>query len=169
MFAAGLLLGFAGFAQDTTLGSEVQVAFDQTKSVLRELAELSLQAGHYFEILSSLTDATKLYERKLADERRRMTSQYLDPVFTTGNGESVDNEEEPASPDLMSTGTNDNIDLDFLDPSLGVPNFNSEQIINGASGLMFTEGFSWPADDLNFDWQSFKAYPDETFTLQGLG
>lgn len=159
MFAAGLLLGFSVFAQQHGgAANEAEEAFHQARAVLRKLSELSLQAAHYYEILTSLGDAIALYQRRLANKQKQMTSQYLDQIFTANTNNSAD-------------GTTRNVNLD---PSLDLPtnmdgilhpasnansNVNSlDNMMTGPYGLMISEGFPWPADDFAFDWQTYEPF-----------
>jgi hypothetical protein len=81
LFAAGLLLGFSLFAK-VGENTEVEDAFKNAITVLRMLAVLSPQAGHYTDILTKFSDAIHMYKRKIKDERRRMTNEYVDQIFT---------------------------------------------------------------------------------------
>lgn len=160
MFAAGLLLGFSVFAQHGSSAVETDTAFHQTRAVLRKLAEQSLQAGHYYEILTSLSDAIALYQRKLADEQKHTTSQYLDQIFTGAASPSVEDAVQPTGLDANLAIQSD-VDA-LLDPSqsLNPTGMALDNMTTGPYGLMVSEGFPWPADDLSFDWQMYEPFLD---------
>ena len=160
MFAAGLLLGFSTFAHQDASTGETEIAFHQVRTVLRKLAELSLQAGHYYEILTSLSDAIVLDQKRLADRQKQMTSQYLDQIFTanikTGLGGANLNNDLHKVGEPISTGGIAN--------SSQTSNTNGvvlDSLTTGSYGLMISEGFPWPADDFFFDWQSYEHYFDD--------
>lgn len=81
MFAAGLLLGFSMFAHVEPV-PEVDSAFQNAIAVLERLAQLSPQARHYYEILSTLADAIATRRQQLGTERRKRSSQYVSQIFT---------------------------------------------------------------------------------------
>lgn len=81
MFAAGLLLGFSMFAQVEPV-PEVDGAFQNAISVLEQLGQLSPQARHYFEILSTFSDAIYARREQLGRERRRKSDRYVSQIFT---------------------------------------------------------------------------------------
>lgn len=95
LFAAGLLLGFALFAQSGD-NAEVEEAFKNAIAVLRMIAALSPQAGHYTDILTKLSEAVQRYKRQLQDERRRLTNDYVDQIF------SIDLAQPPGYPSPLS-------------------------------------------------------------------
>ncbi|KPI45037.1 uncharacterized protein AB675_2707 [Cyphellophora attinorum] len=80
-FAAGLLLGFALFAQNED-NAELEDAFKHTVLVEKMIANLSPQAGLYADILTKFSDAIERHRRQIKDERRRMTNEYVDQIFT---------------------------------------------------------------------------------------
>lgn len=81
MFAAGLLLGFSMFAQPEPV-PEVDNAFQNAISVLEQLGQLSPQARHYFEILSTFNDAIHVRREQLGRERRKKSDRYVSQIFT---------------------------------------------------------------------------------------
>ncbi|KAF2160630.1 hypothetical protein M409DRAFT_70365 [Zasmidium cellare ATCC 36951] len=81
MFAAGLLLGFSMFAQVEPV-PEVDGAFQNAISVLEQLGQLSPQARHYFEILSTFSDAIYARREQLGRERRKKSDRYVSQIFT---------------------------------------------------------------------------------------
>lgn len=158
VFAAGLLLGFTAFAQENTSGKETEEAFSQSRAVLEKLGQLSPQAGHYLDILSSLSNAINLYQQKISDDRRKMTSQYMDQIFTTGTSKT------PDVPDLSSS-----VDSALNDPPTGLDSWNTLEgldagslaeynMTSGPYGTMISEGFPWPADDFGIDWQTYAPF-----------
>lgn len=165
MFAAGLLLGFSVFAQQHGgAANEAEAAFHQARAVLQKLSALSLQAAHYYEILTSLSDAIALYQRKLSNAQKEITSQYLDQIFTSSTNDT-------------SGGTT--LPVNNLDPSLDIPanadgmlnTTNSfdpngtslDNMITGNYGMMISEGFPWPADDFAFDWNTYEPSWENVF------
>lgn len=81
MFAAGLLLGFAMFAQSEPV-PEVDNAFQNAIATLERLAQVSPQARHYYEILSTFSDAILSRREQLGRERRKKSNQYVSQIFT---------------------------------------------------------------------------------------
>ncbi|KAI5363670.1 hypothetical protein Slin15195_G093230 [Septoria linicola] len=81
MFAAGLLLGFSMFAQADPV-REVDGAFQNAIAVLERLGVVSPQARHYYEILSTLSDAIMARREQLGRERRKKSNQYVSQIFT---------------------------------------------------------------------------------------
>ncbi|KAF7197417.1 putative transcriptional regulatory protein [Pseudocercospora fuligena] len=81
MFAAGLLLGFAMFAQTEPV-PEVDNAFANSIVVLERLALVSPQARHYYEILSTFSDAVHSRREQLGREKRKKSNQYVSQIFT---------------------------------------------------------------------------------------
>lgn len=81
IFAAGLLLGFALFAQSGE-NTEVEEAFQNAIAVQRMIAAYSPQAGLYTDILTKFSESIQRYKRQVKDERRRMTNDYVDQIFT---------------------------------------------------------------------------------------
>lgn len=159
MFAAGLLLGFSVFAQGSNTENEAEKAFHQARNVLKKLAELSLQAGHYFEILSSLGDAVSWSQRRASEKRRQTTSQYMDQIFTANNLNDVDGptgastslapSPDPGINGMSGVGSQPNMDF---------TNLPGQSTMYGNYGMTISEGFPWPADDLSLDWQAFAPF-----------
>lgn len=161
MFAAGLLLGFAAFALENDSGWDTNEAFRQSCSTLEKLAQLSPQAGHYFEILNALSDAISISQRKRSENRRRMTSQYMDQLFTAPVDQSA---EDPIFPlGISSVGS---MSSTITEPWYAVDdreagNVEEFNMMSGPYGTMISEGFPWPADDFEFDWQTYAPFVEE--------
>ena len=160
MFAAGLLLGFALFAEDSTSTQATAEAFRRACEVLKKLAELSPQAGHYYQILSTLGSAVSSFRRKRVEDRKQLTSQFMDEIFTgdanIASGEVLPTSFRPDSTAELGEGA--------PIPSTGTA--ESETFADygnayGPYGMMVSEGFPWPADDLSFDWPAFGPVMDE--------
>lgn len=81
MFAAGLLLGFSMFAQTEPV-PEIDDAFQNAIAVLERLAQFSPQARHYFEILSTFSDAITTRREQLGRERRKKSDRFVSQIFT---------------------------------------------------------------------------------------
>lgn len=81
MFAAGLLLGFSMFAQ-TEPAPEIDEAFQNAIAVLERLAQLSPQARHYFEILTTFSDAIFIRRDQIGKERQRKSDRFVSQIFT---------------------------------------------------------------------------------------
>ena len=158
VFAAGLLLGFASFAQGTSPSWETDEAFRQSREALEKLAQFSPQAGHYYEILTSLSDAIGIYQRRLSDERKRLASQYMDQIFTSEPNKPV---EDPS----LSAGVESTIDLEpwSMTEGLDAGNLADLPMASGPYGTMISEGFPWPADDFQFDWNTYAPFLDDIF------
>ncbi|KAK3717048.1 hypothetical protein LTR37_006103 [Vermiconidia calcicola] len=159
MFAAGLLLGFSLFAQGDS-GGGTNEAFHHARAVLKKLAELSPQAAHYHDILTSFSESIEMYRRKLKDEKRRMTSRYLDQTFTSV---ATDQEcrsvpptpVEPASDILFERS--ENMNTAYSRDGLNAGGYNG---VDEPFALMLSEGYPWPADDFAFE-MSTSAYSDD--------
>ena len=157
MFAAGLLLGFSVFAQQHGgAANEAEVAFHQARAVLQKLSALSLQAAHYYEILTSLSEAITLYQRKLSSAQKEITSQYLDQIFTA-------NTKDPSGGTTLPVNLDPSLDISAnADGMLNAannfdPNSSSlDNMLSGPYGMMISEGFPWPADDFAFDWNTYE-------------
>lgn len=163
IFAAGLLLGFSSFASGTSSGWDSDEAFRNCRKALEKLAHFSPQAGHYHKILTSLSDAIGTYQRKLFEDRKRMTSQYMDQIFTA---ESNKPPEEPILPTSIASAISMPFNgleswnaIDGLDAS----NLADVQMTPGPYGTMISEGFPWPADDFQLDWDSYAPFLDDIF------
>ena len=163
MFAAGLLLGFSLFAQGNSSGKETEDAFHEAREVLKKIAELSPQAGHYFQILTSFSDAIASYQQKLSQEKKQKASQYMDQIFTRDNNDQAGNTVPTSSTrtalNLPAHGSETMNPLDSLD-SGRLAGYN---MTDGPYGMMISEGFPWPADDFNFDWQTCAPLFDDVF------
>lgn len=96
MFAAGLLLGFSMFAQPEPV-PEVDSAFQNAISVLEQLGQLSPQARHYFEILSTFNDAIHARREQLGRERRKKSDRYVSQIFTADFQDPSISQPEPAA------------------------------------------------------------------------
>lgn len=155
IFAAGLLLGFWLFCQCETIEADVDEAFQQSISALKQMAAFSPQAGHYYEILSSLSNAIDAHRSKKAQDRKRLTSRYVDQVLTFG----MENGNEALGKELLS-------DDAAAAPGYGIQSPGSnvhppESRSYSPPGLGISEGFPWPADDLDIDWQPFAPFLDD--------
>lgn len=152
IFAAGLLLGFALFAQSGE-NTELEEAFKNTILVERMIANLSPQAGLYFDILTKFSEAIERHKRQVKDERRRMTNEYVDQIFT----------------------------IDLAQPQ-GYPSPLSGNLENGpGTGNSFGNEVSFPPDmlpagmgnpspnDLSLDWQPFGMFFEDFWMNQPVG
>jgi hypothetical protein len=158
VFAAGLLLGFSSFAQGTSSGWETDEAFRQSREALEKLAQYSPQAGHYYEILTSLSDAIGIYQRRLSDERKRLASQYMDQIFTSEPNKLV---EDPS----LSASVDSTIGFEpwSMTDGLDAGNLADLPMTSGPYGTMISEGFPWPADDFQVDWNTYAPFLDDIF------
>ncbi|KAM5359830.1 hypothetical protein ACJZ2D_014172 [Fusarium nematophilum] len=78
VFAAGLVLGFEIFAKPP-VDSDIEMAFQGAKEVLKHLATQSPQAAHYWEILTSLSSAIS---KRRASEASAGRSRYVSKIFS---------------------------------------------------------------------------------------
>lgn len=149
IFAAGLLLGFALFAQSGE-NVEVEEAFRNAIAVLKMIAVLSPQAGHYWDILNKFSEAIQRYKHQLKDERRRLTNEYVDQIFT----------------------------IDLSQPQ-GYPSPVSGSFDNGPATVNSVNEVSFPPDmlpggplgdpspnDLSLDWQPFGMFFEDFWMNQ---
>jgi hypothetical protein len=142
-------------------GWEADEAFRQSRTALEKLAQLSPQAGHYSEILTALSDAIGIYQRKLCEDRRRMTSQYMDQIFTAPADKPAEVPSLPlgipSNESMPSIGTEPWCAMDDLEAG----NLGEYNMMSGPYGTMISEGFPWPADDFQIDWQTYASFLDE--------
>lgn len=150
IFAAGLLLGFSLFAKSGE-NAEVEEAFRNAIAVLKMIAALSPQAGHYWDILTKFSEAIQRYKHQLKDERRRLTNEYVDQIFT----------------------------IDLSQPQ-GYPSPISGSFENGPASANSVNEVSFPPDmlpggplgdpspdvDLSLDWQPFGMFFEDFWMNQ---
>ena len=91
-----------------------------------------------------------------------MTSQYMDQIFTAPADKTA---EDPALPEgitcvesMPSTGTEPWYAMEDLDAG----NFGESNMMSGPYGTMISEGFPWPADDFQIDWQTYAPFLDDS-------
>lgn len=150
MFAAGLLLGFSLFVEEsyTSTRNEIADSYNSCCAVLRRFSRLSPQAGHYYDILMNLADAISTYREQLQDEKRRTGSKYINRIFSITDRQQADEEvrqEEPYQSPISGSGGGDTVvfghdlaDQAFLD-------------VNDAANLGL-----W--DDLSLEYQPFGMF-----------
>jgi hypothetical protein len=63
------------------VGPEMENAFTGVREVLKKLSYQSPQAEHYHNVLSNFSEAITQRREQIAEERRRVTSQYLDQIL----------------------------------------------------------------------------------------
>ncbi|CZT14130.1 uncharacterized protein RCC_00103 [Ramularia collo-cygni] len=143
MFAAGLLLGFSMFAQSDPV-PEIEEAFRNAITVLERLAKFSPQARHYFDILTSFSEAVYLRREQLGRERRKKSDRFVSQIFTADFHDACSAppvvvlvESAASGPSQGDVGVNDPIDVD----------------LNGAMNLEF--------DAASYDLSSFPQLTDE--------
>ncbi|KHO02124.1 uncharacterized protein MAM_01125 [Metarhizium album ARSEF 1941] len=78
VFAAGLVLGFEIFAK-RSVEFDIEAAFAGARDILNFLAVQSPQAGHYYEILTLLSNAIAKQRQNVASTGR---SRYVSRIFT---------------------------------------------------------------------------------------
>ncbi|KAM3413807.1 hypothetical protein BST61_g10490 [Cercospora zeina] len=147
MFAAGLLLGFSMFAQTEPV-PEVETAFANAIAVLERLALISPQARHYYEILSTLSDAVTARREQLGRERRKKSNQYVSQLFT-----AVFHDGAAAAPS-------------YTTPSSGPSNMDLSA--GGGAGLDGMMGFDFDASSLDSLSASFPEQTDGSWTADPL-
>ncbi|KAH8699264.1 hypothetical protein BGW36DRAFT_294939 [Talaromyces proteolyticus] len=82
VFAAGLVLGFSLFAYDDTESRrDTEASFQSARHVLRNLANLSPQAKHYDEILTSFAEAIINHRQQILSHRQKVTSKFIDCIL----------------------------------------------------------------------------------------
>ena len=94
--------------------------------MLWKLSELSPQAGHYYKILTSFSDAITLYQHQLLHERKRVASQYMDPIFMADAADQTDKTDLYSDVGAMVgtslSGSEDIVPTESID-SAGVPGY----------------------------------------------
>lgn len=161
IFAAGLLLGFCLFAQGNEPDFGVRNAFDQSRKALQKMAAFSPQAGHYFEILTSFDSAIGTHWVQSVEEQSREMIPSPDQFLTfdeqNGEGQQTGAASLNSNDFVFSESSRETLGQDLLS--------NDAQSIGGTSyspfGLGVSEGFPWPADDLDIDWQPFAPFLDD--------
>ncbi|CRG91843.1 Thiamine repressible genes regulatory protein thi1 [Talaromyces islandicus] len=159
VFAAGLILGSSLFVyDDTETSGETESAFQSARHVLRNLANLSPQAKHYDEILTSFAEAIVKHRQHVVLERQKAAKQYIDCIF--------DIDITPAMPRgercEIDGGGGEDIEYFYpvLDESIGtafgglddMPGVESGNLDNasvdldGFSGFSFQDGGNWSID-----------------------
>lgn len=81
IFAAGLVLGFALLADDSS-DTEAREAFRGSQHVLSVLGRLSPQARQYHRILSSFSEAIDNYKRQMRRERNESGVPYVEQILS---------------------------------------------------------------------------------------
>lgn len=81
IFAAGLVLGFALLADDSS-DIEAREAFRGSQHVLSVLGRLSAQARQYHRILASFSDAIDNYKRQMRRERNESGVPYVEQILS---------------------------------------------------------------------------------------
>lgn len=81
IFAAGLVLGFALLADDSS-DTEAREAFRGSQHVLSILGRLSPQARQYHRILSAFSDAIDNYKRQMRRERNGPGVPYVEQILS---------------------------------------------------------------------------------------
>jgi hypothetical protein len=80
IFAAGLVLGFTLFV-NVEVEPNLENAFIGVRDVLKKLSHQSPQAEHYHDVLVSFSEAINNRRQQIAQERRRITRDYLDQIL----------------------------------------------------------------------------------------
>lgn len=81
VFAAGLVLGFALLADDSS-DTEARDAFRRSQHVLSILGRLSAQARQYHRILSAFSDAIDNYKRQMRRERNESGVPHVEQILS---------------------------------------------------------------------------------------
>lgn len=156
MFAAGLLLGFSMFATPEPV-PEVDEAFQNAIAVLERLAPCSPQARHYFEILSTFSEAIHTRREQLGRERRKKSDRFVSQIFTASFHDSNQNLPPLATPSSGPSNIDPNIvpgsgldsmnnfDFDFNSAAYDLPTFPDQEAWTDMPLL---------SDNLYIDWES---------------
>ncbi|EME81416.1 uncharacterized protein MYCFIDRAFT_140761, partial [Pseudocercospora fijiensis CIRAD86] len=147
MFAAGLLLGFAMFAQTEPV-PEVDTAFANSIAVLERLAQVSPQARHYYDILSTFSDAIHSRREQLGREKRQKSSQYVSQIFTA----------DFQDPDST-------LQAPYTTPSSGDGPANIDANSGGATDLDGMVGFDFDASSLGTVHDGLGNFPSHSEDL----
>lgn len=126
------------------------------------MAAFSPQAGHYHGILSSLSNAVDLHRARKIEERQRLTSRFVDQVMTFDADSSSNAQDRP--PDVNRPIDNDGCNVNAGGDRDGIFEVDFEIFESGSYtpfGMSISEGFPWPADDLDIDWQPFAPFLDD--------
>ena len=153
MFASGLLLGFAVFAEEGIL-TETDEAFHAARSVLLYLSGLSPQAKQYYEILTSLSEVINHQRKRRVEERRRITSQFVEQILNfDAHLPEIDQSylNHRSGSDGPIPGSNHGT-ADLDNTFSFVPDLN----VDNAANLPM----HW--DELAMDWQTFGMSKDST-------
>lgn len=93
VFAAGLVLGFALLADDSS-DTEAREAFRGSQHVLSVLGRLSAQARQYHRILSAFSDAIDNYKRQMRRERNESGVPHVEQILSYDFGSAVNAQSE---------------------------------------------------------------------------
>lgn len=189
LLASGLLLGFSLFSSYADLSSslsdtiETSEAFLCARQVLLHFAELSPQARHYHEILTSFSDAVDKFKQQRSKLRKRKRGQLLDEIFTfdapSTNGDTAATPAPHLTPsEAGASGSSDTFVNSVVDTSFPTTSFGGDPMsaIDGfAANFDFDVNFGLPgfsADDathLPMLWDDFSAdwLPDGGMTCDG--
>ena len=90
-----------------------------------------------------------------------MTSQYMDQIFTATTDKPA---EDPSVP--LGNPSVESIPSAITEPwyaveDLDAGNLGEYNMMSGPYGTMISEGFPWPADDFQIDWQTYAPFLDE--------
>lgn len=154
MFAAGLLLGFSMFAQSEPI-PEVDEAFQNAIAVLERLGQFSPQARHYFDILTTFSDAIRTRREQLGKERRKKSDRFVSQIFTADfHNESVAPFANSTSADPGPSSAAETADVDLN----GTMNYdlNTASFDLSAFPQITEEWMDVPllSDNLYIDWES---------------
>lgn len=157
MFAAGLLLGFSMFAQSEP-DSEIDESFRNAIAVLERLAQFSPQARHYFEILTTFSDAIHTHREQVGRERKRKSNRFVNQIFT------ADFHDDNLAPAAFTTSTDNRLSYDNAAATAASnADINSTMDLHldtatfGLSSLQQSDEWSdvpLLSDNLYIDWES---------------
>ncbi|KAE8422611.1 hypothetical protein BDV36DRAFT_291112 [Aspergillus pseudocaelatus] len=153
LFASGLLLGFAFFAEEG-IPTETDEAFHAARSVLLYLSGLSPQAKRYYEILTSLSEVINHQRKQRVEERRRITSQFVEQIL------HFDARLPGIDQSYLSHRSGSNGPI----PGLNHDTADLDTTFSFVSGLNVDNAANLPLhwDELAIDWQTFGMSKDST-------
>jgi hypothetical protein len=132
---------------------EIVQGFRKSVTVLEHLADSSPQAGHYFHILSTFSDAIDARRAQLRGQRRNTIDRFVTQIITTDfhDGSAIMSVSPPSVPLERATTTSSN--HTGLDGSLnGVFDPTAYDISDMSQPLEDLADLPFISDNLYIDW-----------------
>lgn len=124
---------------------DIEQAFKGVLAVLLHFSADSPQAKHYHDILTSLSDTITRHRQKRTEDKRRLTSQFLYPMFSSAiegrSGNMV-----PIYPSPLSSAQ---IDAELTE------SFDMDEVLSAGLDVDLSAAFSMTRECGDDCWQPF--------------